>query len=96
MSTGKEKVLIFQTVCEFFCSTYALTVISNRIAAIGIMNNPSQKTGDENRIWSMPTKTAASGIDGQKLLQIEQNSRNQFSLAPKLKNLNHLITYIKP
>lgn len=50
-------------------NTYAFTVTSNNIAAIGIMNSPSQKTGDENRILSMPTKTAANGIDGQKLLK---------------------------
>lgn len=42
--------------------------ISKRIAAIGMMNNPSQNTGDENSICSMPTNTAASGIVGQKLL----------------------------
>lgn len=48
--------------------TYALIVTSNNIAAIGIMNNPSQKTGDVNSNLSMPAKTAAIGIDGQKLL----------------------------
>lgn len=46
--------------------TYTLIAISNNIAAIGIMNNPNQNTGDENRILSIPTKTAANGIDGQK------------------------------
>lgn len=52
-----------------FLLTYALTVTSNSIAAIGIMNNPSQKTGDENNNLSMPANTAAIGIDGQKLLK---------------------------
>lgn len=36
-----------------------------------MMNNASQNTGDENNICSMPTKTAASGIDGQKLLYVK-------------------------
>lgn len=50
-------------------NTYTLMAISNRMAAIGMMNNPSQNTGDENIMCSMPTNTAASGIVGQKLLQ---------------------------
>lgn len=56
-----------KNVCSF--RTYALIVTSNRIAAIGIINRPSQKTGDENNILSMPENTAAIGIDGQKLLE---------------------------
>lgn len=56
---------------KIFCSfwTYALIVTSNRIAAIGMINRPSQKTGDENKSLSMPANTAAIGIDGQKLLE---------------------------
>lgn len=49
--------------------TYALTVMSNNIAAIGTKINPNQNTGDENINLSMPENTAAIGIDGQKLLK---------------------------
>lgn len=51
-----------------FNNTYALIVISNKIAAIGIMTNPSQNTGEVNSSVCMPVNTAAMGIDGQKLL----------------------------
>lgn len=51
---------------------YALIVTSTNIAAIGIMNNPSQKTGDVNSNLSIPANTAAIGIDGQKLLHDEK------------------------
>lgn len=44
-------------------------VTSNSIAAIGMMNKPSQKTGEVNSNLSMPEKTAAMGMDGQKLLK---------------------------
>lgn len=49
--------------------TYALMVISNNIAAIGIIIKPSQKTGDVNNCVCIPVNTAAIGIDGQKLLK---------------------------
>lgn len=49
--------------------TYALIVKSNRMAAIGMIRRPSQKTGDESSILSIPAKTAAIGMDGQKLLK---------------------------
>lgn len=52
-----------------FEKTYALTVTSNKMAAIGIINNPSQNTGDVYNSVSMPANTAAIGIVGQKLLQ---------------------------
>lgn len=52
--------------------TYALIVISNKIAAIGMMNNPSQNTGDVNNSVCIPVNTAAIGIDGQKLLKMEE------------------------
>lgn len=44
-------------------------VTSNNIVAIGIINKPSQKTGDDISILSIPTKTAATGIVGQILLK---------------------------
>lgn len=43
------------------------------MAAIGMMKRPSQNTGDENNILSIPTNTAANGIDGQKLLKQKKN-----------------------
>lgn len=43
--------------------------MSTRIVAVGIIKSPIQNTGDENTIWSMPKKLAASGIVGQKLLR---------------------------
>lgn len=46
--------------------------MSKRIAAIGMMNNPNQNTGDVNNSVCMPLNTAAIGIDGQKLLQMEE------------------------
>lgn len=46
-----------------------MIVMSNKIAAIGMMNNPSQNTGDVNNKLCMPLNTAASGMDGQKLLK---------------------------
>lgn len=49
--------------------TYALTVTSNKMAAIGIINSPSQNTGDVYNSVSMPANTAAIGTVGQKLLQ---------------------------
>lgn len=59
-----NKITIFKT--------YALIVISNKIAAIGMMNNPSQNTGDVNSSVCIPVNTAAIGIDGQKLLQVQE------------------------
>lgn len=47
-----------------------------RIVATGMMKMPSQNTGDENNIWSMPTKMAATGIVGQKLLKQRWNGHN--------------------
>lgn len=49
--------------------------MSNKIAAIGMMNNPSQNTGDVNNSVCIPVNTAAIGIDGQKLLKTE-NRKN--------------------
>lgn len=57
---------------KFGITTYALIVISNKIAAIGMMNNPSQNTGDVNNSVCIPVNTAAIGIDGQKLLQVQE------------------------
>lgn len=59
------------TIDKMNFNTYALTVTSNKMAATGIMHSPSQKAGDENSNPSMPTNTAANGIDGQKLLLIQ-------------------------
>lgn len=70
--------------CSF--RTYALTVTSNRIAAIGIRNRPSQKTGDENNSLSMPENTAAIGIDGQKLLENKTND--------EIKAMNYRYSYL--
>lgn len=58
--------------------------MSNKIAAIGMMNNPSQNTGDVNNSLSIPTNTAAIGIDGQKLLKIE--TKNNEEKVQKLNN----------
>lgn len=44
------------------------------MAAIGMIKSPSQNTGDEISILSIPAKTAAIGIDGQKLLKIRKIS----------------------
>lgn len=44
--------------------------MSNKMAAIGMMINPSQNTGDVNNNVCMPVKTAAIGSDGQKLLKL--------------------------
>lgn len=60
--------------------TYALMVISNKIAAIGMRNNPSQKTGDVNNNVCIPVNTAAIGIDGQKLLR-KKNKRNSNDIS---------------
>lgn len=59
---------------------------SNRIAAIGIRNRPSQKTGDENNSLSMPANTAAIGIDGQKLLEKKTNDT--------IKDMNYKCSFI--
>lgn len=64
-------------------NAYTLIAISNSIAAIGIMKSPSQNTGDENMIVSIPTKTAASGIDGQKLLFREKTKFVQIAFDPR-------------
>lgn len=49
--------------------TYTFTITSNKIVATGIMNNPNQNTGDENKIWSIPTKTAPTSMVGHMLLE---------------------------
>lgn len=59
---------------SFELMTYALIVISNKIAAIGMMNNPSQNTGDVNNSVCIPVNTAAIGTDGQKLLKVGRNT----------------------
>lgn len=50
-------------------------MISNKIAAIGMMNNPSQNTGDVNNSVCIPVNTAAIGIDGQKLLKMKKKRK---------------------
>lgn len=67
-------------------NTYALIVISNKIAAIGMMINPSQNTGDVNNSVCIPVNTAAIGIDGQKLLEKKISCLNL-----KLKSRNRSI-----
>lgn len=49
--------------------TYTFTTTSIKIVAMGIRNNPNQNTGDENKIWSIPKNTAATGKVGHKLLK---------------------------
>lgn len=64
------------------------------------MNSPSQNTGDENMIVSIPTKTAASGIDGQKLLFREKKIIGEIGFDTRFEcgaadSLTHLYIIMK-
>lgn len=50
--------------------THALTVISISSTADGISTKPSQNTGEENNILSLPNITAPTFRIGQKLLKL--------------------------
>lgn len=53
-------------------STHAFTVTSSSNTAIGINISPSQKTGEENNILSLPNITAPTFKTGQTLLQQQE------------------------
>lgn len=70
MCTERCRTLSFVLLEIYLNWAYALIVTSNNMAAIGIMNNPSQNTGEVNNNLSIPANTAAIGTAGQKLLKL--------------------------